>query len=271
MTAGLCMDPTPSQSLFADDITVIGLISDNDESYYRAEVEHLAAWCADNNLLLNTSKTKELIVDFRKVKRETHDPIHINGMAVERVSSFKFLGTHISENLSWTANTSSLIKKAHQRLFFLEDTEEEPPVHCHPRQPFTADTFSSRQVFVLLSVAVGENWYDIFGSGTKLYVTDEQVVKPVFSWKRQKEDGPLEELPPAEGEQLELRESGRTAAILLIRQPESSTYKYRCYVQHEGGTVEAPTEQGDEGLVTVFSSDSASCGDAVKESRGAED
>ncbi|KAI3369658.1 hypothetical protein L3Q82_024504, partial [Scortum barcoo] len=104
---------------FADDITVIGLISDNDESHYRAEVEHLAAWCADNNLLLNTSKTKELIVDFRKVKRETHDPIHINGMAVERVSSFKFLGTHISENLSWTTNTSSLIKKAHQRLFFL--------------------------------------------------------------------------------------------------------------------------------------------------------
>ncbi|KAI3369197.1 hypothetical protein L3Q82_007436 [Scortum barcoo] len=33
--------------------------------------------------------------------------------------SFKFLGTHISENLSWTTNTSSLIKKAHQRLFFL--------------------------------------------------------------------------------------------------------------------------------------------------------
>ncbi|KAI3356440.1 hypothetical protein L3Q82_017662 [Scortum barcoo] len=30
-----------------------------------------------------------------------------------------FLGTHISENLSWTTNTSSLIKKAHQRLFFL--------------------------------------------------------------------------------------------------------------------------------------------------------
>ncbi|KAI3369025.1 hypothetical protein L3Q82_025435 [Scortum barcoo] len=97
MTAGLCMDPTPSQR-FADDIT---------------------HECADNNLLLNTNKTKELIVDFRKVKRETHDPIHINGMAVERVSSFKFLGIHISENLSWTANTSSLIKKAHQRLFFL--------------------------------------------------------------------------------------------------------------------------------------------------------
>ncbi|KAK3518583.1 hypothetical protein QTP70_004082 [Hemibagrus guttatus] len=40
-------------------------------------------------------------------------------MAVERVSSFKFLGTHISEDLSWTTNTSSLVKKAHQHLFYL--------------------------------------------------------------------------------------------------------------------------------------------------------
>ena len=40
-------------------------------------------------------------------------------MAVERVSSFKFLGTHISEDLSWSTNTSSLVKKAHQRLYFL--------------------------------------------------------------------------------------------------------------------------------------------------------
>ncbi|KAK0156083.1 hypothetical protein N1851_001364 [Merluccius polli] len=64
-------------------------------------------------------KTKELIVDFRKEKGETHTPIHINGMAVERVSSFKFLGTHISETLTWTINTSSLVKKANQRLFFL--------------------------------------------------------------------------------------------------------------------------------------------------------
>ncbi|KAK3541959.1 hypothetical protein QTP86_008150 [Hemibagrus guttatus] len=40
-------------------------------------------------------------------------------MAVKRVSSFRFLGTHISEDLSWTINTSSLVKKAHQHLFYL--------------------------------------------------------------------------------------------------------------------------------------------------------
>lgn len=93
-----------------------------------------------------------------------------------------------------------------------------------------------------------------------------------FSWKRQKKNGgEAEELPPAEGEQLELREAGRTIAIRMVDGSHSDTYKYSCWVKHEGGTVEARTQQGNEGLVTVFSSDSASCGDAVKESRAAED
>ncbi|XP_054870504.1 immunoglobulin lambda-1 light chain-like isoform X2 [Amphiprion ocellaris] len=114
----------------------------------------------------------------------------------------------------------------------------------------------------------------IFGSGTKLYVTDEQVVKPMvsvypaastvhlegkssllclasamfpplvrFSWKRQKEDERLEDVDPAEGEQLEIREPGRSASIWLIHQQQDGTYKYSCYVQHEGGTVEAQTQQ----------------------------
>ncbi|KAK3569867.1 hypothetical protein QTP86_006742 [Hemibagrus guttatus] len=106
---------------FADDTMMISFISNNDETAYRAEVQHWAAWCADNNLLLllNTSKAKELIVDFRREKGRTDDPIHIHGMAVECVCNFKILGTHISEDLSLTTNNSSLIKKAHQCLFVL--------------------------------------------------------------------------------------------------------------------------------------------------------
>ncbi|KAI5620345.1 hypothetical protein C0J50_20115 [Silurus asotus] len=102
---------------FVDDTTVIGLITNNDETAYR-EIQHIATWCNNYNLLLNTSKTKKLIVDFRKESRGTHDITHIIGMAVERVSSFKFLGIHFSADLSWT-NMYSLVKKAHQRLFFL--------------------------------------------------------------------------------------------------------------------------------------------------------
>jgi hypothetical protein len=51
-------------------------------------------WCQDNNLSLNVSKTKELIVDYRTRKGE--HAIHIDGAVVERVESFKFLGEHIT-------------------------------------------------------------------------------------------------------------------------------------------------------------------------------
>lgn len=50
---------------FADDTTVVGLISSEDETAYRDKVQHLAVWCANNNLARNTQKTKELIVDYR--------------------------------------------------------------------------------------------------------------------------------------------------------------------------------------------------------------
>lgn len=99
---------------FADDTTVIGLITNGDETNYRAEVQNLADWCSQNNLLLNTSKTKELIIDFRRSQNGEYAPISIYGDSVEGVSSFKFLGTHISEDLTWSTNTAALVKKAQQ-------------------------------------------------------------------------------------------------------------------------------------------------------------
>uniref|UniRef100_A0A3B1K0V6 Reverse transcriptase domain-containing protein n=1 Tax=Astyanax mexicanus TaxID=7994 RepID=A0A3B1K0V6_ASTMX len=103
---------------FADDTTVVGLISNNDESHYRSEVSRLASWCKHNNLSLNTEKTKEIVVDFRRT-HTLHTPLSINGTAVERVSSTKFLGVHVTEDLSWSTNSASLARKANQRLYFL--------------------------------------------------------------------------------------------------------------------------------------------------------
>ncbi len=103
---------------FADDTMVIGLITDNDETGYREEVSTLTKWCQENHLSLNIDKTKELVVDFRRQSRE-HTPISIDKTPVERMSSFKFLGVHITEDLTWSAHTVAVLKKAHQRLFFL--------------------------------------------------------------------------------------------------------------------------------------------------------
>ncbi|KAI3351187.1 hypothetical protein L3Q82_005609 [Scortum barcoo] len=53
-------------------------------------------------------------------------------MTVERVNSFKFLGVHISEDLTWTTGCSKLVKKGSPAPFLPEDSEEEPPVLRHP-------------------------------------------------------------------------------------------------------------------------------------------
>ena len=71
---------------FADDTTVVGLITDNDETAYWEEVRELAVWCQDNNLSLNVIKTKEMIVEYSK-KRTEHAPILIDRAAVEQVES----------------------------------------------------------------------------------------------------------------------------------------------------------------------------------------
>jgi len=43
----------------------MGPISSNDEKAYLEEVAILSLQCKDNSLMLNVSKTKELIVDLR--------------------------------------------------------------------------------------------------------------------------------------------------------------------------------------------------------------
>ena len=103
---------------FADDTSAVGLISNNDESNYRKEIVKLVDWCDTNELELNVSKTKELIIDFRKANHPII-PIVIKGSEVEIVSVFKYLGIQLSNVLSWQTNTESLIKKAQQRLYFL--------------------------------------------------------------------------------------------------------------------------------------------------------
>ena len=57
-------------------------------------------------------------MDYRK-KRADIQPLYIDGVCVEQVVECKFLGTIITNDLTWSANTAALIRKAQQRLYFL--------------------------------------------------------------------------------------------------------------------------------------------------------
>ncbi|KAK0142578.1 hypothetical protein N1851_019490 [Merluccius polli] len=90
---------------FADDTAVIGCITDRDAAAYRREVASLVAWCEDNNLTLNTDKTKEMIVDMRK-KRGPHRPLYIRELELE------------SEDLTWLRPPHSWLRRPNSGCTF---------------------------------------------------------------------------------------------------------------------------------------------------------
>jgi hypothetical protein len=103
---------------FADDTTVTGLISNNDESAYRDEISNIVEWCNRNNLCLNVEKTKEIVIDYRKTTT-VKNPLLINGQMVEIVHGFKYLGILMNDEIKWEEQLLANLKKAQKRLYFL--------------------------------------------------------------------------------------------------------------------------------------------------------
>ena len=95
---------------YAYDKALLGLITENNHQIYETEVQNLVSWCDSNCLQLNTKKTKEMVIDFRKLQ---HDPptLFINGEVVERVDSYSYLGVEISNQLYWSLNTKRIQMK----------------------------------------------------------------------------------------------------------------------------------------------------------------
>ena len=106
---------------FADHTTVVGLITNNDETAYW-EVRALGVSCQENNLSLKVNKTKGDDCGLQETA-EGAPPIHIDGTAVEKVESFKFLGVHITDKLKWSTHIYSVVK-AQQRLLNLRSLKK---------------------------------------------------------------------------------------------------------------------------------------------------
>lgn len=77
---------------------------------YRDLIKDFTSWSDNNCLLLITAKTKELIVDFHRV-RPLLQPVNIKGEDVEVVQTYKYLGVHLDNKLDWSTNTDELYKR----------------------------------------------------------------------------------------------------------------------------------------------------------------
>jgi len=101
---------------FADDTVIVSLLH-NDE-----DVVDFIAWCETFYLSINVSKTKDMIIDFRRLQHNVSQ-IVIQNLNVETVDEYKYLETIIDRKLSFEIKTVGS-PKGPTETFLLEEDED---------------------------------------------------------------------------------------------------------------------------------------------------
>ena len=79
----------------------------------------ICEWSEQNQMALNTDKTKYMIINFcSSLQFQTR--LYVKNNLLNQVKQTKLLGVIIADDLSWTANTSFIIKKAYKRMIILK-------------------------------------------------------------------------------------------------------------------------------------------------------
>ncbi len=102
---------------YADDTVFLSLLT-SAECDDSNEHNEFFEWCKTAELQLNISKTKEMVIDFRKNASKVK-PVYLYGKEVERVQEYKYLGTIFDTTLKFQQNTEVIIKKVNQRMYVL--------------------------------------------------------------------------------------------------------------------------------------------------------
>ena len=103
---------------FSDDTAIVRCIRGGDEGEYRSLVKDFTTWSHLNHLQLNTHKTKEMVLDFRR-HCPSPLPVTISGEEIEIIASYKYLGLQLDHTFDWSVNTDHVYKKVQSRLYFL--------------------------------------------------------------------------------------------------------------------------------------------------------
>ncbi len=108
--------PNVTLLLYADDLVIVG----DHIGRVQKTLDALSEFCVKWGLKVNMSKTKCMV--FRNggiVKRNEH--LYYNGIKLENVPYYKYLGVTMSTRLSWSPAQSTLAAQARKALFVINE------------------------------------------------------------------------------------------------------------------------------------------------------
>ena len=104
--------------LFADDaIMYLTIQTQQDASNLQEDLNVLGKWASDWKMELNTQKCQVITVT-RKRTRINHQYM-LNGVALDSVTSTKYLGITITQDLKWNQHIAGICQKANNTFAFL--------------------------------------------------------------------------------------------------------------------------------------------------------
>ena len=106
--------------LYADDVLLYCPVgSQSDYAVLQNDINAITEWSDHHYLALNAAKCKYMIISRKRVRNDPTLPLTLNGVALEKVDTFKYLGVLLSNNLSWTNHISNACTKARKILGLL--------------------------------------------------------------------------------------------------------------------------------------------------------
>ena len=102
--------------MFADDTYLV--VPASNSSSRLLETDHIQTWAAENNLMLNCSKSKEIIFTARG-KRGKSVQLPSPCLDIERVSSQRVLGVIVNDQLTATDHVSNILASCNSLLYAL--------------------------------------------------------------------------------------------------------------------------------------------------------
>ena len=110
--------------LYADDTTLYDVQNSMEqiENNLQSSLNNLQIWCRSNGMILNSSKTKVMLVTtYQKRQRLTNDQFDLtyNKESLNMISNDKILGVFVDNNLTWSNHIKHLTKKIASSIWLL--------------------------------------------------------------------------------------------------------------------------------------------------------
>jgi len=100
---------------FIDSCTLSEIIKTAGTSIMQQEIDSVDSLSSLNHMVINT---KEMLIG--SIQKNPPPLLQLDGQPVERVTSYKLLGLHVTDSLEWNEHVSSLFARAAQRLHVVQ-------------------------------------------------------------------------------------------------------------------------------------------------------